>query len=229
MKPTPEKVKLRPYDSSGRQRTAHTTRARILSAARTRFLADGYTATTIATIAGDASVSVDTIFKAFGGKPGLVREIYVQSLAGDDPVAAETRSDVLQTSESNPAHIMRGIGRLTAEIAPLVAPLMLLIRDAALTDLEMSALKTELDQHRLERMTHNARTLSAAGHLRPDITIEHAAEIMWTYSAPELFELLVIRRGWTPEGLGVFVADALSTHLLPPARARRRAADHPSK
>ena len=118
---------------------------------------------------------------------------------------------------------MLGLGRLTAEVAPLVAPLMLLIRDAALADPEMSTLKTDLDQQRLDRMTHNARNLAAAGHLRSDITIEHAAEIMWTYSAPELFELLVIQRGWTAEHLGDFVADALTTHLLHPARSRRPA------
>jgi AcrR family transcriptional regulator len=214
MEPSPEKVKPRPYDSSRRQRTADATRARILIAARTRFLSDGYAATTIAMIASDADVSVDTIFKAFGSKPGLVRVIYSKSLAGNESIAAETRSDALQTTETDPDRIMRGLGRLTAEVAPVVAPLMLLIRDAALTDPEMSALKTDLDGQRLERMIHNARNLAAAGHLRPDITIEHAAEIMWTYSAPEVFELLVIQRGWTPESLGDFVAEALATHLL---------------
>ncbi len=220
MEPSHAKVKQRPYDSSRRQRNAQTTRANILTAARHRFLADGYT-TTIATIARDADVSIDTIFKAFGGKPGLVRAIYTQSLAGDQPVPAETRSDTLQTTETRPDAIMRGIGRLTAEVAPRVAPIMLLIRDAALTDPEMATLKTELDQQRLERMTHNARNLSTAGHLRPDITVEQAAEIMWTYSAPELYELVVIRRGWTVDRFGDLVAEALTTHLLEPAQPGR--------
>ncbi|MEO7369517.1 MAG: TetR family transcriptional regulator [Ilumatobacteraceae bacterium] len=224
MEPTTAEVKPRSYDSSRRHRTAQATRVRIVAAARKRFLSDGYATSTIATIAGDADVSVDTVFKAFGGKPGLLRAIHSQSLAGVEPVGAEARSDALQTTEGDPDVIMRGLGRLTAEVAPLVAPLMLLIRDAALTDPEVAGLKTQLDQQRLDRMTHNARTLAAAGHLRPDITIEHAAEVMWTYSAPEFFELLVIRRGWTSEQLGDFVGDALAAHLLPRPRSRRRSA-----
>ena len=39
---------------------------------------------------------------------------------------------------------------------------------------------------------------------------------MWAYTAPELFELLVRERRWTPERYGAFVADALIAALLPP-------------
>ena len=64
-----------------------------MEAARRRFLHDGFTAPTIAVIAGEASVSVDTIYKTFGGKPGLVRSICEQALEGEGPVPAERRSD----------------------------------------------------------------------------------------------------------------------------------------
>ncbi len=47
----------------------------VLEAAQRRFLRAGYGATTIAAIAADAAVSVETIYKAFGGKRGLVRAI----------------------------------------------------------------------------------------------------------------------------------------------------------
>ena len=63
----------RPYDASRRQEQARRTRDRIVDAAERRFLRDGYAATTIAAIAADADVSADTIYKTFGGKPGLVR------------------------------------------------------------------------------------------------------------------------------------------------------------
>jgi hypothetical protein len=38
---------------------------------------------------------------------------------------------------------------------------------------------------------------------------------MWTYSSPELYQLLVIRCGWSPERFGEFVGDALIAALLP--------------
>ena len=209
-------VKPRRYDSSRRRQQARQTRDDILAAARARFLADGFAATTISAVAADAGVSVDTIYKTFGGKPGLVRSIHERGLAGAGPADAESRSDVLQTTESDPRNLMRGIGQLSAEVAPLVAPILLLIRDAAATDDDMVALRAELDDQRLRRMTHNAENLANAGHLRDRLTIAEAAEIMWTYSSPELYELLVLVRHWSPERYGSFVSEALAAHLLSP-------------
>jgi AcrR family transcriptional regulator len=209
-------VKPRHYDSSRRRQQARQTRDDILAAARARFLADGFAATTISAIATEAGVSVDTIYKTFGSKPGLVRAIHERGLAGDGLTDAESRSDTLQTTESDPRTVMRGIGQLSAEVAPLVAPILLLIREAAATDEDMVALRAELDDQRLRRMTHNAENLANAGHLRDELTIAEAAEIMWTNSSPELYELLMLVRHWSAERYGSFVSEALVAHLLPP-------------
>ncbi|MGH2870730.1 MAG: hypothetical protein ACRDNK_24570 [Solirubrobacteraceae bacterium] len=71
-----------------------------------------------------------------------------------------------------------------------------------------------MDADRLRRMTDNARRLRDAGHLRTGVTLAHAADVLWTYSSPELFELLVLRRRWTPTRYGRFVADAMIDALL---------------
>jgi AcrR family transcriptional regulator len=207
----------RRYDATRRRERARLVQAGIVAAAEARFLSDGYAATTIATIAADAGVSVDTIYKRFGGKPGLIRAVHERALEGEGPVAAETRSDALQTSEMDPRAIVRGWGALSSEVAPRVAPVLLLVRDAAAADPELRRLQHELEDARLDRMTHNARTLHAGGHLRRGITLEHAAEVLWTYSSPELFELLVTRRGWTPARFGGFIAEAMIAALLDPA------------
>jgi hypothetical protein len=98
-----------------------------------------------------------------------------------------------------------------------VAPIMLLVSDAAAVDPQMAALEAELDDQRLERMTHNARNLASAGHLRSDITVDEAGLIMWTLTSPSLYEFLVIRRGWSPKRFGAFTTAALTATLLPPA------------
>jgi AcrR family transcriptional regulator len=205
----------RSYDSPRRQEQARQTRQAILDVARRRFLDVGFTSTTIAAIASEVGVSVDTIYKTFGGKPGLVKAICEQALAGEGPVHAEIRSDALQVTEPDPRVIMRGIGKLAAEVAPRVAPIILLVRDAALTDPDMAALKSDFDDQRLERMTHNAHNLSDAGHLREGLSVEEAGEIMWTYSSEELYELLVIKRGWSVDRFGGFIAATLTAALLP--------------
>ena len=65
-------------------------------------------------------------------------------------------------------------------------------------------------------MTHNAQTLAHGGHLRSGLSVAATAELLWTYTAPELYELLVGKRGWTPARFGAFVADALIAALLRP-------------
>ncbi|MDX6629990.1 MAG: hypothetical protein QOH00_2236 [Gaiellales bacterium] len=225
---TPEVKASRRYDARARRAQAERTRATIVAVARRRFLADGYAATTVSAIAAEASVSVETIYKSFGGKPGLVRAIREAALGGAGPTPAEDRSDALQATERNPRKIIEGWGALTAEVAPLVAPILLLVRDAA-SDPEMERLQAELDEHRLARMTQNAQTLANGGHLREGVTVEQAAELLWTYTAPELYELLVDKRDWPPQRFGAFVADALIAALLPPeppSRNPRHSRDH---
>ncbi|MGH2926728.1 MAG: hypothetical protein ACRDL8_00825 [Solirubrobacteraceae bacterium] len=105
-------------------------------------------------------------------------------------------------------------GALTAEIAPRVSPILLLIRDATATDPEVGSLREEMDADRLRRMTQNARRLLDAGHLRPGIELTYAADVLWTYSSAELYELLVLRRGWPPQRYGRFIATAMIEALL---------------
>ena len=119
---------------AGGAKRALRTRAAVLDAALVRFLREGYVVTTIESIALDASVSDATIYKTFGGKPGLVRALCERALAGEGSLPAEQRSDALQESEADPRAVIDGWGRLTAEVAPRIAPILLLLRDAANAD-----------------------------------------------------------------------------------------------
>jgi AcrR family transcriptional regulator len=205
-------VRKRAYDSSGRRERAQRNRAAVLDAARRRFLADGYAPTTITAVADEVGVSVETIYKAFGSKAGLVAAIWDRGLAGTGPVPAPHRSDQMQALEGDPRQIIRNWGRLTAEVAPRVSPILLLIRAAATTDPDMAELLTRTDRQRFERMRHNAKSL--APHLRAGITLNTAAEILWTYSSPDLYDLLVQRRRWKLERYGDFIATSIIVALL---------------
>ncbi len=206
----------RRYDSSGRRERARQTRGQIVDAAEGLFLTDGYAATTVAAIAAAAQVSVETIYKGFGGKPGLVRAIVEKGLAGEGPEPAEQRSDRIRDTEPDPRRILTAWGTFTTEIAPRAAPIITLARDAAASDPEVAAVLGQISAARHERMTLNVRRLFDAGHLRPGITIGEAADILWTYSSPELYDLLVRQRGWPAEQYGRFVGQALIAALLPP-------------
>ena len=106
MSRSPDRVKAsRPYDSTRRRERARQTRERIVQSAERQFLEHGYAATSVAAIAAAAEVSVDSIYKTFGGKPGLIRAIWHRALEGEGPVPAEQRSDLLQAEETDPRRI----------------------------------------------------------------------------------------------------------------------------
>jgi AcrR family transcriptional regulator len=188
----------------------------ILTAARAAFLRSGYAATTVAEIAQASAVSVETIYKRFGGKPGLVRAIYERGLAGRGDVPAPRRSDAMSDREPDPHAIVRNWGTLAAEVSPLVAPIALLVRAAAATDHALADVLADADLQRLTRMRHNARKLARRGMLREGVTATYASDVMWTLVAPELYELLVIRRAWTPQQFGRFIGEVMASTLLPP-------------
>ncbi len=204
----------RHYDSSTRRRAAEERRRSVLNAAGRRFLRDGYAATTVASVASDAGASVEMIYKAFGGKPGLVRALWETGLAGEGPVHAEIRSDEMSGVETDPLVIIASWARLSTEVAPRAAPILLLVRAAAATDPDMESLKQELDDQRLARMTHNADALARGGHLREGITRDHARDVLFTYTTAEIYEQLVLRLGWSLDDFAQFLRQGIAATLL---------------
>jgi hypothetical protein len=53
-----------------------------------------------------------------------------------------------------------------------------------------------------------------AGTGQPRVSATQARDILWTYHAPELYELLVLERGWSASRYGKFIARALIDALL---------------
>jgi AcrR family transcriptional regulator len=72
----------RRYQAPRRAEQATATRQAILTAARDLFVRRGYVATTVADIAHDAHVSVDTVYATIGRKPVLLRELVETAISG---------------------------------------------------------------------------------------------------------------------------------------------------
>lgn len=205
----------RRYDSSGRLEQARRNREVILQAGERQFGERGYAGATLAAIAAEAGVSVETVYKAFGGKAGLVRALYERGLAGAGPVPAYERSDAMRERESEPRTVMREWGLLTAEVASLVTPIRLLMRSAAVNDQEMARLLDDIDSERLKRMRHHARYLKDRGYLREGVSLGDATDILWVCSSAELYELLVLKRGWALPRFAQHVTQFMIVSLLP--------------
>ena len=208
-----ERKGVRAYDASGRQERARVQHEKTLEHARALFLRGGYTGTTVEAIARAAGVSAATVYKSYGGKAGLVRELCDRALEGRGPIPAEARSNALRSTGDARAVIV-GWGALVTEVSPRISPLLLLLRTAGDTDEDAAALYEELDGARLRRMAENARFLLDGGHLRKGVTLAAARDVLWLCSSPELYELLVVRRGWSRRRLGAFVVDTMTASLL---------------
>ncbi|MDL9979450.1 TetR/AcrR family transcriptional regulator [Microbacterium sp. ASV49] len=204
----------RRYDASGRRAAAAQRRARIVDAARERFLADGYHATTIAEIAADADVSPETVYKAFGSRAGLVEAIWTSALTGESERPAEARSDDGARAARNPDELLAHWSRMATEVAPLAAPVYRLVRTAAVTDADAGLLLERIDAGRAERMMHNVAYLVEGGHLRQGLTAERARDILMVATA-DLSEAFVDRAGWEPADFADVLHRFLRAALLP--------------
>jgi hypothetical protein len=146
----------------------------------------------------------------------LAKAVFDVAMAGDDeavPMLQRASLGRVQ-NEADPRAKFRLYGEFLAQVAPRHVPVQLVIRDAAGSDPDARAVWAELQAERLRGMTLFARALHDEGHLRPGISTNEARDVLWTYNSAELFQLLVIERGWSPKRYGRWVADALIAALI---------------
>ncbi len=206
----------RAYDRSHRAEQAASTRRAILAAARDLFVRQGYVRTTVGQIARQADVNVDTIYAAVGRKSALLRELVETALSGrDEAVPAREREYVRQIQAAHDARAKLEIyAAAIAEIQPRMAPVFLALRDAAAKDEACAALWREIGERRARNMRELAANLRATGELRPDLTDDQVADVIWSMNAAEYWVLLVNGRGWTPEQFRNWLTDAWIRLLL---------------
>ena len=130
-------------------------------------------------------------------EPVLFRLLVETAISGTDaPVPALERDYVRAIrAEPDPTRKLtlsaQAIGRIQQRLAPLVQ----VLQQAAAGDAE----------------------LAATGALRPELSVEEVADVLWSMNSPELYLLLVGRRGWDPDRYQRWLADAWQRLLLRPA------------
>lgn len=204
----------RPYDSSRRREQARQTRRALVEVARERFLDQGYASTTIAQVAAEVGVSVETIYKAFGSKAGLLKAVFDVSVAGDDQEVAIADRDFIARIQAEPAP-RRKIEMYVAHLCesmPRAAPVQLLARDARAADPDAAEVAATTRAEQLAGMTLFARNLHDTGGLR--VSAAEARDVLWTYFSAEVYEMLVLERGWSTKRYGRFLVEAVVAALV---------------
>jgi AcrR family transcriptional regulator len=207
----------RPYDATERRRLAEQqrreSRRRVVAAASRCFQDAGYAATTIADIARAAGVAVQTVYSAVGGKADLLIEVVNQAVAGDDRevMFLEREWMIELRAEPDPRRQIRIFADEMTSIGARVVPLFLMMRAAAVDDPEVAAAWQR--SAGLRRDTARA-VVNALRGLRRGLSRDHAIDLVWAVASPEIYDLLVLQRGWTPVECAAWVAGAIASALL---------------
>jgi AcrR family transcriptional regulator len=206
----------RRYDSPRRRAQAAATRRDILEAAQQLFEQRGYPATTMDAIAAEAGVALKTVYVAFVTKSGLLRALWNHLLrAGHDDVPVAQQQwyrEVVQ--EPDPERQLRLTARNSRVVKLRIAPLLEVIRSAAPIDPEIGALwsRIQAEFHANQRVI--LESLNDKDALSPGLDVVRATDILWTLNHPNLWQLLVDERGWTPEEYEQWCADVACAQLL---------------
>lgn len=209
----------RKYDARMRREHAARTRERIIDTAARLFVENGYVGTTVPQIAAEAGVAVETVYRSAGGKAGLLAAAVEAALAGgvtraDVPV--EQRPGIRRViEETDPRQQLRNYAATQPGVWGRVGPLLRVLGAAATTDTALAELRERHAAQRLTGLGRFAQLLAERGALRPGLTIDRAADILWTVCAQANYESLVTHRDWTPQEYQDWIADTLAHALLP--------------
>lgn len=204
----------RRYDATRRREAAARTRQAILDAAMDLFTARGYAATTMTAVAGRAGVALDTVYAAVGRKPELARLLIETAISGTSHAVPAAERDYVQAirAATDAGTKIAIYASAMRAIAGRLAPVLSIIAQATPADPELADLWRQIADRRAANMRQFAADLAAVAKLRIDP--DDAADIIWATNSPELYQLLVTHRGWTPERYERFLADAWHRLLL---------------
>ena len=217
--------KTRTYSSTLRADQARQTRRRIVDAAAELFAEYGYAGTTIDAVATAAGVSRKTVFDSVGGKAQLMKLAYDFAIVGDDePVPLVDRPEIrAMLAETDHAKRLAMYASLVVGIDRRLSSAWRAFEGAATSDPEAAKLYVAMVEQRRQAMQEAAQMFADAGALRPDLDIEVAADLMWFYNDPSLYDKLVRQRGWSVDRFQAWLTEALQVQLLGKAPSVRTA------
>jgi AcrR family transcriptional regulator len=194
--------------SSYRERQARATRERIAQAARALFRERGYVATTIESIAASAGVAVPTVYSAFGSKKAILEEIRrlwieqaeVRELFGEALREPDFRRRLDLAAKWHRQQMESG------------HDVIKIYQEAARVEPTMAKLRAAIWQSREREIGKFIQTM--ADSLKPGLDVKTATDICVALERPEIYEELVLARGWSPDNYQRWLGRCLRRELL---------------
>jgi len=188
----------RRYSQSVRAAAAEETRRRILDAARERLRTFPGERISVDRVAQEAGVARSTVYLIFGSKAGLFEALGHDLLqrAGFDKVVAAVQlpdaRDALRTAFAASA-LMYAVDR---DVARAIYSMYALDPDSVRGVFEV------VEHGRGEGQRRLARRLHDQGHLRDDVGVDEAADVLWLLTSYDAFDQLYSGRSLPAELVG---------------------------
>jgi AcrR family transcriptional regulator len=189
----------RRYSNALRTEQTALARSRILTAAGQLFLDRGYLGTTLAAIAAEAGVSVQTVYNVIGGKQAVFKTVYDIALAGDDEPVPMAERPVYQAigTATDPRECLTLYAGLARQIGERTTPLVRMARAQAATgDKDLAEVLKTLDAELMFGCRYLAGHLAEKFGLRAGLDVDAATDILWSLNGSDLFHRLVNERAW---------------------------------
>jgi AcrR family transcriptional regulator len=198
------------YRSPRREDAAAATREAILSGARDLFLTRGYAATTVPEIARAARVATQTVYASAGGKAALFAELLQPAI--NDLTAAQAM--VAAGQATDPGQVMVLCATAARHGQERYWDIMYgLTRRPPEDELAQRAI-ANVAAKCMAALAVIAQRLDELGGLRPGISPNSAADMLWFYFGPNAWYSLVGDRGWTFDQAQQWLLEAARRDLL---------------
>jgi AcrR family transcriptional regulator len=198
-----------------RRRQALETRRQIVRAARRLFVTLGYVSTTVEAIAAEAGVAVATVYKAFGTKAAIAREL--NDLIDEEArVAVYTERIALATQ---PTELIAAAVALNLSLHEHCGDIIEATRAGAAVEATLAQVNEEGTRRHDDGIRSLIDRLQAADALRADLEPAQAVGLLSTLCSVEAFADLTRRHGWTLKNCETWTVEALCWLLLKPAGA----------
>ena len=202
-----------PRPPDPRKERARATRRRMVEAAYRLFAERGY-GVPLTDVAREAEVAVQTLYFTFHTKAELMQEVLQLAVLGDDlPMAPHERPWMRKLeAEPDPRKALQVMVDNTQPIFERVAPLVGVFQtgDPELTAMWERSEKLRLDGYRNPIM----ETLAKKGRLRRGLDIDSANDILFVMLAPQLYQEVVLRRGWPTERWRKWIGETLGDAIF---------------
>ncbi|MGW4335657.1 TetR/AcrR family transcriptional regulator [Rhodococcus koreensis] len=202
----------RPYSSPLRAESARRTRLLVRDAAARLFTERGYVSTTVRNVAEAAGVSTRTVFTAFpGGKAELFHEALHAAIQGETDVARDARTP----RDGDPVErILEQMVGYSTDVLERAGTLMATSIESSGADKDMRRFADEGARASAENAMTLAEGLAAHELLRPEISVQRAADVLFTVVSPQVYSMLRVQCGWDVDDYRNWMKATIRASLL---------------